>query len=140
MEYSIIVSRGNMPSVKFNVEADNAIDAIENRIQLQAAYQDIGQSLISDIYADIDDCSFPIDEIGLKYLDNGEVKISFDNSQLYVLFREREFLRTARVLSENGEAVDSNCEESKLLMRNAADWMYMCGFYHIASNNAQRLH
>lgn len=136
MEYSIRISCGNMPTVSITVEADNVLDALENKIQFNSAYQELDKTEISDIVADVDIDTFPLDSMSLRNLNNGEWQVSFDDCDKYVLFNEKKFLSSARVLSENAIAIGMNTEETKRLLRYAADWIYSCGFSNIASNCA----
>lgn len=136
MEYTIIISRGNMPAVSIKVEADNVLDALESKMLLHPAYQALDKALITDIEADVDDTTFPVDGIGLRKLDNGEWRIAFDDYAPIVLFSETAFLTTARVLSANGDSLDQDRDDAKMLLRFAADWLYCAGFSNVASKCA----
>ena len=136
MEYQIRISLGNMPAVSINVEADNVLDALENKLQLLSAYQELDKSLITDIEADVDIDSIPIDAMGYNPSTDGDNRVSFDDFDKYILFKPQAFLATARVLSENGDSADQNGEGANRLLRYAADWIYCNGFSHLASKCA----
>lgn len=136
MEYKINISLGNMSAVSINVEADNVLDALENKLQLLPAYQELDKNLISDIEAEVDIDSFPLDSMGYNPSEDGDNRVSFDDFDKYILFKHKAFLATAIVISENGDAVDQNGEEAKRLLRYAADWIYCNGFSHMVSKCA----
>ncbi len=125
-----------MPAVSIMVEADNVLDALENKLQLLPAYQELDKNLISDIEAEVDIDSVPFDAMGYSPSTDGDNRVSFDDFDKYILFKPQAFLATASVISANGEVVDQNSEEAKRLLRYAADWIYYHGFSHMASKCA----